>query len=224
MPEIIINKAFENGVNEMMKEYGKQVTEVLSKVYGFNVEEAFKHIEPLQAFTIKKEEKGKATRKKVEVKKEPLPNALETTEVVPIAIVVDADSKPMPKKTKKAVSVVPDADSVPLPVPKKTVKRVKKDVSVVTDVDSVPVPLPKKTVQKTKKMIIDSTPKKEETVILFPLLDDEDEDDIYIQKINGKNHCINEKSGSIYEYKTENDGQRGAFIGVYKNGEAVFNN
>ena len=232
MSVIIINKAFENGVNEMMKEYGKQVTEVLSKVYGFNVEEALKHIESLQAFTIKKEEKTKAPRKK-EVEKKAL------TVVEPAS---DSEvPKKIVKKTKKVETVADAVNAVSsdavvnavsvaeavLEVPKKTVKKTKKVVekaeaeAIVAPADAVPAP--KKTVKKTTKMVIDSTPKKEETVILFPILDDEDEDDIYIQKINDKNHCINEKTGSIYEYKSENDGHRGGFIGVYKNGEAVFN-
>lgn len=164
-----MNKVIEDGLTGMMHEYGRHLTKALANKYGFDLEEAWEHLESLE---MKAREKGP---KKVKI--------------------TSASKKPKDVESKKA-----------------------KEPNESTDVE------PKKATDAEPKVLKKSKKTAKNTVTpQIPLLKDGDlEENICIEVINGKKYCIEEITGSVYDYKTENDGVRGELIGIFKDGQVDY--
>jgi hypothetical protein len=175
-----MSSAIENGMKGMLREYGIGITNELGKLYGFNVEEALKHIEQIQ-ITIDKKRKtpaktqdGEAVApKKKTVKKAkpdaPVPTPVEGEVVVTEGEVSTSETETAPKKktVKKAkpaaqVTVPVEGEVVSEAAPKKRQPKKAKPVTspIEGEVTTEPVVAPKKR-QPKKATVEGEAPKKQ---------------------------------------------------------------
>lgn len=156
-----MNEVIDNGFTEMMHEFGRHITKALSNKYGFDLEEAWEHIESLKM--IQGERKKKIRSSNTKEKKE-------------------IDKKETGKETNENG---------------------------------------KETKETKKTKVLKSTRKGVNAITPIPLLKGDLEENILIEVIKGKKYCVEENTGSVYHYKTENDGERGEFIGILKDGQVL---